>query len=77
MTNLHEKQNATQPSVTPCQSYSTDRAAEILDTSGRQIRRLIASGQLRAFRLGKNFRVTADAIAELQSRNALGLGKAA
>lgn len=69
---MHQDQSTTQShAIAPCKSYSTDKAAEILDTSGRQIRRLISSGQLRAFRLGKNFRVTADAIAELQSRNAV------
>lgn len=53
----------------PQRSMDTDRAGEILGTSGRQVRRLIAAGELRAFRLGRVLRVTENAIAEFQDRN--------
>ncbi len=53
----------------PQRSMDTDRAGEILGTSGRQVRRLIAAGELRAFRLGRVLRVTEAAIVEFQAKN--------
>ena len=53
----------------PQRSMDTDRAGELLGTSGRQVRRLIAAGELKAFRLGRVLRVTEQAIVEFQSRN--------
>lgn len=53
----------------PQRSMSPDRAGEILGTSGRQVRRLVAAGELRAFRLGRVLRITEAAIAEYQAKH--------
>lgn len=53
----------------PARSMDTERAGEILGTNGRQVRRLIAAGELRAFRLGRVLRVTEAAIAEFQEKH--------
>lgn len=52
-------------------SMSTARAAEIMGTTDRQIRRLIAAGALSAYRLGRVLRVTEAAIGDFQTRSAV------
>ena len=50
---------------------STHAVAAMLDMSPRHIRRLIASGELRAVRFGKVYRVTGDAIDALLAARAV------
>lgn len=55
----------------PQRSMTTARAAEILDTTDRHVRRLIAQGDLGAFRLGRALRVRESDIVEFQERRTI------
>ena len=59
----------TLPPVDPQRSYSTNHVAEYLSASPRQVNRLIDSGAIPAFRLGRAKRVLgADLLAFRESR---------
>ena len=53
-------------SAHPEPSYNSKRTAEILDTNERRVTKMIREGRLDAFRIGRQWRITASAIRELQ-----------
>jgi excisionase family DNA binding protein len=50
------------PATTPVrrEAVSIDVAAELLDVSGKTVRRLVKAGTLRAFRVGRLWRIRRD-----------------
>jgi excisionase family DNA binding protein len=50
----------------PEPSYNSKRTAKILDTNERRVTKMIREGRLDAFKIGRQWRVTASAIRDLQ-----------
>ena len=58
--------NTQQIPAGPEKSMTTHQAGELLGCTHRQVRVLINSGKLDAFRIGRHYRVTPSAVAKLQ-----------
>lgn len=69
------------PSDTEKQFWNVRELAKYLDVSERTVERLIASGKLKAVRIGRLLRISDDDLQEFLRRNSLrksdGVGKAA
>jgi excisionase family DNA binding protein len=54
------------PLTDPAVSYNPDEVGKLLGTSGRQIRKMIAAGRIRSFKMGRHHRVTREEILRFQ-----------
>ncbi|MDN5918308.1 MAG: helix-turn-helix domain-containing protein [Pseudonocardia sp.] len=60
-----------QPTTIPTRPSSTPtELAQMVNVNIRTVRRLIAAGEIRAFRIGRSVRIPADEIDRLTSRKA-------
>jgi len=53
------------PSEQPLQSYTTKKTAKLLDTQPAKVSAMIRSGELKAFKVGRQWRVPENAIFDL------------